>query len=1766
MKTLVPKLLLLMIGLVLHQTIFAASYYFSDLSGNDSRSAAEAQNPDTPWKSIDKLNAIFNSLQPGDQILFKRGETFYGSIRMSKSGTNGAPIVFSAYGSGAKPIITSLVKLGDWKSMGNNIFESTDPRLGNDVTVLVFNGKPQEMGRFPNAKTGQNGYVTIKARNGNTSVTSDELSGAPNVTGGEVVIRKNHWVIDRHQITSHAGNTINYGGGGSNYQPANNFGFFVQNHFNTLDIQGEWYYNPNGKRMNVHFGGTTPNNADVRVSTLENLVSNTGNVSNVVFENLEFRGANRNAFYLTNTTRIAIKNCDIHFSGQHAIHSIVSNEMQVENNVITHSYNGGLFLQYNDVNTRIRGNKFDQTYMFQGMGRSGDLNGNAIYAHADSHNHLIEFNEFTQSGYQAIYFGGNNTIVRNNFVDGFCLVKDDGAGIYTYTGNSNTNYTNREISYNIVVNGPGAVAGTPYYFNGRPGQAEGIYLDDNSSGINIFRNSIANVANHGIFIHNARNLDIYDNTFYNANYQVAFAHDNLGNPIRNVTVRDNVFFAKLASQNLLFKRTNKDDMFQMGNLDRNRYVRPFDDGVSIVNSRNTGGSWVTQSYDLEGWKKASGKDQNSKGSPVILTPYEIKKITGNNQFANGTFNANLNGSYCYSPQNNCKTTWLNGKLDGGAIQVESPNTTNVIIGVGAVNKSKHYVLKLSAMSNKNANIQVFLRQSNAPYAALTPVSNLKLDTKRQELETVLSFPNTEANASIVFLTNDPGLTYWMDNIELREVDAALKNPDDYFLFEYNKTGSDKSVGLNGAYVDAFNNSYSGSVTIKPFQSVLLIRTSQEPGEDEAPLPSVEITSPQNKSDFDLAELIDITVDIKNDNGKIQKIDYFTDAKLIGTVNSKPYNFTWKNATSGVHFLIAKATLEGGKTVESEPVEIYVQEEIIDIVLFKVNLSALPADGGTVATNPGPTEVEAGQKVKVVADSKPGYAFEHWTVDGSKVSEQKIYEFTMPSNDISLTAVFRPLIAPTIQITSPDQNAVFESGTPIVIKVIAEDEDGKVSKVDFFRDNTLIGSSNNSPFDFEWKNAPNGKFALTAKAMDDDGLVTTSNQVEIEINGTNIAPEVSITSPVHLSDFEQNADIEIKVDASDPDGEVTQVEFYRGNTLLGTVSSKPYTYVWKNVPAGDHALTAKAFDDKGLSKVSEAVQIKVNGPNQAPAVKITSPANLARFAQNADIEIKVDASDPDGEVTKVEFYSGNTLLGTVSSKPYTYVWKNVPAGDHALTAKAFDDKGLRKISEAVQIKVNGPNQAPAVKITSPANLASFAQNADIEIKVDASDPDGEVTKVEFYSGNTLLGTVSSKPYTYVWKNVPTGDHALTAKAFDDKGLSKISEAVQIKVNGPNQAPVVKITSPANLASFAQNADIEIKVDASDPDGEVAKVEFYRGNTLLGTVSNKPFTFVWKNVPAGNYSLSAKAFDDKGLSRTSTVINIVVNAANVAPSIQIISPTNLMQFQAPTDVEIKVEANDSDGKVSKVEFFRGNTLLGTSSNEPFTFVWKDAPVGSHSLTAKATDDKGLSKSSTVVNITVVAAEEIIPPSVPQTPQVIENEPPLIWFTAPGNEDEFEAGTNVTLEVEAFDPDGEVVKVDYYFGDQFLGSNGIAPFEFVWEDIPVGTHSVTAIATDNDGAETKSEALIIHGLEKEALIVIKIGPNPAENELKVFIEGLPEDQEMEVYVISLQGNIEISFDANTTDTVLPIDIRRLKPGAYVLRLVSGDFNFSTKFIKKR
>ncbi len=306
-------------------------------------------------------------------------------------------------------------------------------------------------------------------------------------------------------------------------------------------------------------------------------------------------------------------------------------------------------------------------------------------------------------------------------------------------------------------------------------------------------------------------------------------------------------------------------------------------------------------------------------------------------------------------------------------------------------------------------------------------------------------------------------------------------------------------------------------------------------------------------------------------------------------------------------------------------------------------------------------------------------------------------------------------------------------------------------------------------------------------------------------------------------------------------------------------------------------------------------------------------------------------------------------------------------------KGGDDNSSSKTTNGGGGNGGDGNTPPSVTITAPANGAIFNTPANIMISANASD-DGQVVSVEFFWGSNSLGIATQTPYSVLWSDVTQGQYTLTAVATDNLGAKTTSAAVTITVNQPqpnNQPPTVSITAPTNGATFTAPANITVNANATDLDGNVTQVEFYRDGVLIGidlVASSGSYSVVWNNVPAGTYVLTAIAYDDDGASTTSNSVTITVTQPNQAPTVTLTAPANGATFTAPANITPTATASDPDGNITEVDINGNGILIGTDLVAPYSIVWSNVPAGTYVLTAIAYDNSGASTTSNSVTITV------------------------------------------------------------------------------------------------------------------------------------------------------------------------------------------------------
>ena len=206
--------------------VFSASSksFYVAANGSDANTGTSSA---APWKTISKVNASFSAITAGDSILFRSGDTFYGAIVVGKSGTSGRPIVFSSYGTGAKPVITGFVTAGSWANVSTGVYQAYISGAKSSLNMVTLNSQPQALGRYPNADAANGGYLSYESFTGSTSITDAQLTTAINWVGAEVAIRKKLWVIDRCKITAHSGGKLTFTNtNSSTYEGTNGYGYF----------------------------------------------------------------------------------------------------------------------------------------------------------------------------------------------------------------------------------------------------------------------------------------------------------------------------------------------------------------------------------------------------------------------------------------------------------------------------------------------------------------------------------------------------------------------------------------------------------------------------------------------------------------------------------------------------------------------------------------------------------------------------------------------------------------------------------------------------------------------------------------------------------------------------------------------------------------------------------------------------------------------------------------------------------------------------------------------------------------------------------------------------------------------------------------------------------------------------------------------------------------------------------------------------------------------------------------------------------------------------------------------------------------------------------------------------------------------------------------------------------------------------------------------------------------------------------------------------
>ena len=178
---------------------------------------------------------------------------------------------------------------------------------------------------------------------------------------------------------------------------------------------------------------------------------------------------------------------------------------------------------------------------------------------------------------------------------------------------------------------------------------------------------------------------------------------------------------------------------------------------------------------------------------------------------------------------------------------------------------------------------------------------------------------------------------------------------------------------------------------------------------------------------------------------------------------------------------------------------------------------------------------------------------------------------------------------------------------------------------------------------------------------------------------------------------------------------------------------------------------------------------------------------------------------------------------------------------------------------------------------------------------------------------------------------------------------------------------------------------------------------------------------------------------------------------------------------------------------------------------------------------------------------------------------NKLPVVTISFPTKGISFESPASITVNVEAYDPDGSISKVELYNGSKKLAEITVAPYSFTLKDLPAGSYDLKAVATDNLNASAASAALEVSVVAiNENSEYFNLYPNPNNGHFTVDFTTLAEADIFTVTIVDLIGKTVYSEELSKDESTRQFDLSHLENGIYVLMISAKQILLTQKFIK--
>ena len=316
---------------------------------------------------------------------------------------------------------------------------------------------------------------------------------------------------------------------------------------------------------------------------------------------------------------------------------------------------------------------------------------------------------------------------------------------------------------------------------------------------------------------------------------------------------------------------------------------------------------------------------------------------------------------------------------------------------------------------------------------------------------------------------------------------------------------------------------------------------------------------------------------------------------------------------------------------------------------------------------------------------------------------------------------------SVDLLSPPSGITLTQNVPVTLYASVDALANTLAKVEFYsidstNNQTALGGFETASGQINWQLPTVGSFTVEVVATDEQGNMKSAT-VPIQVvapNTLGATPQTNLYGGLDGLYLTPGDPLPVIAQAVDSDGNPLQnVQFYLddGTPVNATPVSTSSSAMMKTGPKAQDAsanslflasvtvtkaqqlLTAVGKTVAGVSAVSNAANLfSKTGGGTPPSVAISSVANGDTLpAGSTSQSVTVTANPGSQPIGSVELTVDTMSVGVLKQAPYTFSLPSLPAGPHALIAKAKDTSLLSKVSDPVVVEV----QQAAPSYATPA---------------------------------------------------------------------------------------------------------------------------------------------------------------------------------------------------------------------------------------------------------------------------------------------------------------------------------------------------------------------------------------------------------------------------------------------------------------------------------